>query len=124
MRAIGRGNRNLMLLGVGALLLTFATTAMSLWIYRSSGDIYLDRSRPGYLPDKEEANEETGVNNNFTFSDTGALTQNELREYLDELKKLNDRLKALPDPYAPDPLSDQSLGISSAKPEATPEAKK
>lgn len=114
---IGRGNRNLILLGAGALILTAATTSISLWIYRSSGDIYLDRSRPGYLPDEEEANEETGVNNNFTFSDTGALNKQELGEYLDELKKLNERLQALPDPYAPDPLSDQSLGITGAKAE-------
>lgn len=114
---IGQGNRNLILLGAGALALTIITTTASLWIYRSSGDIYLDRSRPGYLPDEEEANEETSVNNNFTFSETGALNKEELGEYLEELKKLNDRLQALSDPYSPDPLSDQSLGIVGTKPE-------
>lgn len=106
------GNRNLTLLGIGALILTVFTTSVSLWIYRSSGDIYLDRSRPGYLPDGEEADENSQASNSsYTFNDTGVLTKSELEEYLRELQVVNNRIQALADPYAPGPLSDLSLGI-------------
>lgn len=110
------GKRNLLLLGSGALAITALTTGLSLWMYRSSGDIYLDRSRPGYLPDKDEANEESDVKSSYTFSDTGALTSSDLTEYLKELKTVDNRIKAIPDPYSASPLSDQSLGITPAEP--------
>lgn len=109
---VNHGKRNLLLLAVGALLITATTTCASLWAYRTSGDIYLDRSRPGYLPDQEEINEDSDVNSNFVFSDTGTLTKTDLEEYLKELKTINDRIKALSDPYAPGPLTDESLGIT------------
>lgn len=109
---VNHGQRNLILLGAGALLITGVTTAFSLWVYRSSGDIYLDRSRPGYLPDKEEANEVTNNDGGFVFSDTGELNKAELEKYLEELKKIDERLDALADSYAPGPLSDASLGIT------------
>lgn len=109
------GERNLLLLGGGALLITILTTGLSLWIYRSSGDIYLDRSRPGYLPDEDEANEESDANSSsFTFSDTGALNKSDLESYLKELKTIDTRIKAISDPYSAAPLSDQSLGITSS----------
>lgn len=111
------GKRNLIILGASALLFTIATTCLSLWIYRSSGDIYLDRSRPGYLPDEEEADNNSSTNTNYTFSETGPLSGSDLDEYLKELKKLDNRLKALADPYAPGPLSDESLGIKVEEPE-------
>lgn len=110
------GKRNLLLLGSSALAITALTTGLSLWMYRSSGDIYLDRSRPGYLPDKDEANEESDVKSSYTFSDTGALTPSDLTEYLKELKAVDNRIKAIPDPYSASPLSDQSLGITPAEP--------
>lgn len=111
------GKRNLIILGAGALTIAAITTCLSLWIYRSSGDIYLDRSRPGYLPDEEEVDDNSATTTNFNFSETGPLTKADLEEYLKELKKLDDRLKALSDPYAPGPLSDESLGIQDEKPE-------
>lgn len=108
-----RGGRNLIILGIGAILITIATTVTSLTLYRVSGDIYLDRSRPGYLPDEDEVVETTETNTNYTFSDSGALTYDDLSEYLDELKKVDDRLNDFTDPYSPLPLSDESLGIPS-----------
>lgn len=111
MNSESHGNRNLMILGSGALLIAFATTCLSLWIYRSTGDIYLDRSRPGYLPDEEEVGDEKAVNTNYTFNENQELTAENLDEYLTELEKLNQRLDALEDPYSAGPLSDESLGI-------------
>lgn len=108
-----RGGRNLMILGIGAILITIITTVTSLTIYRVSGDIYLDRSRPGYLPDEDEVTETTETNTNYTFSDSGALTREDLSEYLEELKQVDDRLNDFSDPYSPAPLSDESLGIPS-----------
>ena len=113
------GQKNLIILGVIAILITSITTGVSLWVYRSSGDIYLDRSRPGYLPDENEAEADANSNNSgFVFSETGELTQKDLDEYLKELQKINNRIKALADPYAPGPLSDESLGIPKATTES------
>ena len=94
------GARNLLILGLSAILVTGLTTGLSLFIYRQTGDIYLDRSRPGYLPDEED--------------DNGPLDPDELDDYLDALRQTIDRLEDYSDPYAPEPLSDQSLGIPSA----------
>lgn len=115
------GKRNLILLGIGATVIATISTGVSLLAYRRSGDIYLDRSRPGYLPDENEANDEPATNINYTFSDTGELNKEDLAEYLKELKTINDRINALSDPYAPGPLSDESLGISDAKKDNDPD---
>jgi hypothetical protein len=48
------GARNLVLLGLASILIAVMTTSVALAIYHNSGDIYLDRSRPGYLPDEQE----------------------------------------------------------------------
>lgn len=109
-----RGGRNLTILGIGALLITILTTTASLLVYRNSGDIYLDRSRPGYLPDEDEVKEEPVTNNGFSYPDVGPLNKAELEQYLKELRATNARLEALSDPYAPGPLSDESLGIVEA----------
>ena len=55
------GGRNLVILGVAATVIAIITTGVSLLIYHNSGDIYLDRSRPGFLPDEEEAEEDHGA---------------------------------------------------------------
>ncbi|MBR1939350.1 hypothetical protein IJ847_01290, partial [Candidatus Saccharibacteria bacterium] len=52
------GGRNLILLFVIASTIALSTTAISLSIYRATGDIYLDRSRPGYIAEDEKHNEE------------------------------------------------------------------
>lgn len=117
------GKRNLIILGAAAILIAGISTGVSLWVYRSTGDIYLDRSRPGYLPEEEEAGAETSDNGSYAFSENGELTKAELDEYLKELNAVNGRLKALSDPYAPGPLSDESLGIPAKKDEEPKDAK-
>lgn len=107
------GSRNLITLGIGALAFAGITTSVSLAIYKASGDIYLDRSRPGYLPDEVEVTEEKQDDTNFVFSDSGTLTTQDLDDYLEALKTINERLNNYPDAYAPAPLSDESLGIPS-----------
>ena len=108
---VSNGGRNLVLLGLGAILITFLTTFVSLKIYHDSGDIYLDRSRPGFLPEKEET-EEAKDPNDFQFSDSGKITEEVLDEYLENLKKEIDRLNDYSDnPFAAKPLSNDTLGF-------------
>ena len=102
------GPRNLLILGLSATVLALITTAISLTIYHNSGDIYLDRSRPGFLPDEKEAVKEADA---FKLKDSGPVDAKTLDEYLEHLKTLQESLKELDVPYADTPLSDKSLGV-------------
>lgn len=105
------GGRNLFLLGVGAVLITFLTTFISLKVYHDSGDIYLDRSRPGFLPEKEEA-ENDKEPGDYKLPDSGQITDELLDEYLDHLKQEIDRLNDFSDePFDSAPLADDMLGF-------------
>lgn len=115
-----RGGRNLAILGVGSILLAGITTSISLAMYHISGDIYLDRSRPGYLPDEEEVENDTETTSSFSFSDSGPITAEDLDEYLKAYHTVDTRLKTFNDPYSPVPLSDESLGIPSEFAEEDP----
>ena len=102
------GGRNLTILGLVSIALAIFTTAISLIIYHNSGDIYLDRSRPGFLPEeKEEGIRES----NYVFDDEGTIDAKALDEYLENIEIQLDNLKRLGTPYDPIPLSDESLGI-------------
>lgn len=115
-------NHNLFLLGVGATLIALLTTGISILIYHYSGDIYLDRSRPGFLPDKEEI-ESQDEDEDYLFSEDGPVTKYDLDEYLKQFQEEITDLDELKNPYGPDPLSDGALGIPAAKAaEPTPPA--
>lgn len=101
------GGRNLIFLGLGAITIAVITTIVSLVIYHNSGDIYLDRSRPGFLP--EEAEEK--ASSKYVYPDTGAITKDSLEEYIKELKSQMELLDELDTPFIDTPLSDESLGI-------------
>lgn len=116
-----RGSHNLLLLGFLAVTIAVITTAVELTIYHTSGDIYLDRSRPGYLPDQDEVEEENKSNPTYSYSDTGPLNQAELKTYVDELTSVKQHIGKLANPYGAEPLSDESLGI---RPKANPEKEK
>ena len=103
----------MVLLGVISILVASATTGIALAIYHNSGDIYLDRSRPGFLPDEEEISEENKENEikSYDFSEKGEVTGEVLKEYLD---KLNEEIKGIEkakDVFSEDALSDKRLGI-------------
>ncbi|MBR2586897.1 hypothetical protein IKE71_00790 [Candidatus Saccharibacteria bacterium] len=108
---LSRGGRNLILLGLGATLITFIATFVSLKIYHDSGDIYLDRSRPGFLPEKEETEKDKDPGE-YAFPDSGKLTEESLDEYLENLKKELDRLNDYSDePFGGKALSSDLLGF-------------
>ena len=109
-----KGGRNLIILGVASSLIAIATTGVSLAIYHNSGDIYLDRSRPGYLPDEEEIEEEEQekeAEEEYKFSDTGTLTVEDLEEYLKNFQAESDVVEKFIKPFDESVLSDGTLGI-------------
>ena len=105
------GGRNLTLLGVGAIVVAFLMTGISLAIYHNSGDIYLDRSRPGFLPDEEELEQEEIVEEEYNFSKTGKLSDEVLDEYLEHSEEEVEIIDSYKDPFNVELLSDESLDI-------------
>jgi hypothetical protein len=105
-----QGGKNLVLLGVFATLIAVITTGVSLMLYHNSGDIYLDRSRPGFLPDEEEAEEEK-VEEEYTFSRSGKITGDVLDELLKNLDLEVQSIDTYGDQFGEGALSDERLGI-------------
>lgn len=106
-----RGRWNLVILGVVAIVVAVVTTGISLIVYHNSGDIYLDRSRPGFLPDEEEIEEETEDDEEYNFNKTGAIDLTVLEEYLKEIQVEVEAIDAYEKPFEEKVLSDESFGI-------------
>ncbi|MBQ3261510.1 hypothetical protein IJH29_02560 [Candidatus Saccharibacteria bacterium] len=108
---LSHGGKNLLLLWLGAAIFTFLTTFVALKVYHDSGDIYLDRSRPGFLPEKSETKDSDEAS--FTFSDTGKITSENLGELLTNLKAELNSLNDYPvqDPFGASALSNETLGL-------------
>lgn len=99
----------LLLLGLISTGIALATTIVSLVLYHNSGDIYLDRSRPGFLPDEAEV--EQAPSSVYTFPSSGTLTEENLEDYIKNFNDALERIDDLKSPWAEDPLSNNSLGI-------------
>ena len=115
MKKANKGRMNLVILGALSIVIAAATTGVSLLIYHNSGDIYLDRSRPGFLPDEEEAEEEAEKEENYEFEKTGPLSAEVLEEYLEKLKVEVEAVDAYEKPFDANVLSDEQLGIPKAE---------
>ena len=98
------GGRNLILLGLGAAVIAFIST------YRKTGDIYLDRSRPGYIFEDEKHNPDDDKVEDFP--NDGPVTAETLDGYLRELDDANGHIENLSDDFSSEPLSDESLLIA------------
>lgn len=105
-----RGGRNLMILGFATAVIAIISTAVSLQIYRATGDIYLDRSRPGYISEGEKHSDEDDQKENF--SNEGEVNQKAIDEYLKELDKVMGRISEASDDFSPEALTDDNLSIS------------
>lgn len=106
------GGRNLAILAVGSIVITLGLTATSLAIYHYSGDVYLDRSRPGYLPDSEEVEtEEKDEEGDYKFEKNGPISDETLNEYLEKLQIEVNALNAYQDPFGSGALSDEQFGL-------------
>ncbi len=108
-----RGGRNLLILGISSILVALITTGVSLAVYHNSGDIYLDRSRPGFLPDEDEAEQEIKDEEQlkYTFDKNGEITIDVLNEYLKEIKTDINAIDANGDVFGDKILSNDELGI-------------
>lgn len=105
------GGKNLVILGVLASVIALIMTGVSLVIYHNSGDIYLDRSRPGFLPDEEELELEEIEEEKFNFEKSGKVTTEILDEYLEHLNTEVKIIESFENPFGAEALSDERLGI-------------
>ena len=105
-----RGGRNLVILGIVSVVIALVTTVVSLVIYHSSGDIYLDRSRPGYLPDEKEI-EDDSDELEYELEKSGKMDMTTLEEYLDNLNKEIQEIDEYEKPFGAGALSNEELGI-------------
>ncbi len=107
------GARNLVILGVISVVVATLTTGVSLAIYHNSGDIYLDRSRPGYLPDEQEVadKEEQEKELEYEFEKSGKMNMEVLEEYLENLEKEIQVVDDYEKPFGQGVISDDQLGI-------------
>lgn len=106
------GGRNLIVLGVGSILIALVTSLVSLYVYHKSGDIYLDCSLPDAdCPSARANSEENNREEFYTFSDNGTIDKKVLDEYLKELDSPINRINKFDNLFDSKSLSDESLGI-------------
>ena len=110
-RRFTKGGQNIILLGLTAIMIAVVTTSVSLAIYHNSGDIYLDRSRPGFLPDEAEIEGGDEGEEEYEFSKTGKINAEVLEEYLKNLGVEIEEIDAYEAPFSSEALSDERLGI-------------
>lgn len=102
-------NKNLLILGIVSVGIAFTTTVVSLVVYHNSGDIYLDRSRPGFLPSEDEI--DNLPEKDYSFPSSGTITESDLDEFIKNFQEVIDYIDDLPSPFSETPLTNNSLGI-------------
>ena len=105
------GSRNLLILGLVSIVVALVTTGVSLAVYHNSGDIYLDRSRPGFLPDESEISDDNKDEEEYDFGKDGELTNEGLTEYLERLSAEVEEIDEYEKPFDSKVLSDEKFGI-------------
>lgn len=108
---ISTGGRNLIFLGIISVIVALVTTGFSLAIYHNSGDIYLDRSRPGFLPDEEEVESEV-KEEDYNFTKVETLDAESIEKYLENLNLVTKSIDEYTDAFDASALSDEKLGIT------------
>ena len=103
------GGRNLIILGFSVTVIAIISTAISLHIYRETGDVYLDRSRPGYIFEDEK--HDTDDDKKELFSADGEVNASVLDQYLKEFDTVMDRIEDASNDFSPEPISNESLSI-------------
>lgn len=107
------GGHNLTILGISAALIALFSTSLSLFIYHETGDIYIDRSRPGFISkedDTEEGPDDDIVVNDFSAE--GAIDAKVIDDYLSDFdQKVRTSINKYSDAFSPDALSDDALDL-------------
>ncbi len=108
-----KGGRNLAIFGIAAILIALTTSGVSLAVYHITGDIYLDRSRPGFIPEggDDDTKPET-TDPSAIFPPDGTLTEKDIDTYLKNLDTLIQDITADPGAFSDEDLTDTALGIS------------
>ena len=107
-----KGARNLIIMGILSTSIALGSTGASLAVYHNSGDIYLDRSRPGFLPDEDEIKSDEAENAaDYEFDEKNIITEDLLDEYLKELDEEIENLDGYAEPFGEQALSNEKLGI-------------
>ena len=106
------GGRNLVILGVISTVVALVTTGFALAIYHNSGDIYLDRSRPGFLPDEDEIENDDTIEEEYDFNKVEKLDAEAIDVYLNQLNEMTKSIDAYGDSFNAGALSDEKLGIT------------
>lgn len=113
LKQMKKNRRNLIILGLLSVIIATITTGVSLAVYHNSGDIYLDRSRPGFLPDEDEIEGEEVKEPEYEMSKTGKINIGVLVEYLEKLHSEIKSIDEMDKPFSGDALSNERLGIPS-----------
>jgi uncharacterized protein with ParB-like and HNH nuclease domain len=111
------GGRNLVLMALLAISIALTTSSISLAIYRATGDIYLDRSRPGFISENEKHNTEDDGKEKFKAE--GGVAKKDIEEYLNTLNTIDKRIRDASESFSEDPISDETLGITASEPDQT-----
>lgn len=107
-----KGGRNIVILGILSAVITAVLSCISLGLYHYSGDVYLDRSRPGFLPSEEEIEQDAIIEKpDYNFSDSGSISGETIDEYLEKIQKEIDYLEKFENPFSDKALKDDKLGI-------------
>jgi hypothetical protein len=109
-----KNNINLGVLAIVAALIALITTSISLYIYKVTGDIYIDRSRPGYISKEEEgkiSDDSSKKTSAYEFSSEGKINEKVLKKYLEKFESVQVKTQSPDSDFNETPLSDESLGI-------------
>lgn len=106
------GGRNLAIFGVVAIILGVASSFLSLYIYNVTGDVYLDRSRPGFISEDEPDEPGSSTDQETAFSPDGTITEQDIDEYLKKLDQVIKDVTPESGAFSADALSDESLNIT------------
>lgn len=91
-----------------AVFITTVLVSVSLSMYRNSGAIQLDLSRPGYVSVRAEASKSSVDFQNYSSS--GEINQDSISEFQILFTKQSKKVKSV-DAFGGDPLSPKSLGL-------------
>ena len=105
---MNKGGKNLLLLGTGAVCIAVFTVGAALAIYHDTGDIYIDRSRPGFLPDKKEMKKPESKQE-YRFLEDTKIDEKTLEKFLEEYEKESRQLNGEGANFSGDLLSDGML---------------
>lgn len=109
---VNNSARNLIIFGIVAIVLAVISAGVSLFIYSATGDIYLDRSRPGFIADGETNSDDDEANQDNVFSPDGTVTSEDLDEYLEKLDAITREISSDPEVFSDVDLSDEALNIT------------